>query len=182
MSTILCGSRARGAAIGRAIGNRYSRWRRARLCVRRSDRFVFVAILVLPGLATGACSISYQLGNSIGKDKEAAAVGAPARVSSGARRQPALPSETDLAIARAAASDALSRGSSDASVPWENPKTGARGVVTPLATAYNQDGFTCRDVLASYVHGGTESWLQAAACRIREGHWEVRNWKPWKRS
>ena len=42
-------------------------------------------------------------------------------------------------------------------MPWENPTTGARGVVTPLATAYTQDGLTCRDVLASYVHGGTES-------------------------
>ena len=136
----------------------------------------------MPGLATGACSISYPLGNSIGKDKEAAATGVPARVSTRTRRQPVLPSETDLAIAKAAASDALSRGSSDASVPWENPTTGARGVVTPLATAYTQDGLTCRDVLASYVHGGTESWLQAEACRIGERYWEVRNWKPWKRS
>ena len=52
---------------------------------------------------------------------------------------------------RAAASEVLSRGGKDASVPWENPQTGARGTVTPIASAYTQDGFTCRDFLASYV-------------------------------
>ena len=48
-------------------------------------------------------------------------------------------------------------------MPWENPRTGARGTITPLASAYNQDGVTCRDFLASYVHGQTEAWLQGEA-------------------
>jgi len=135
----------------------------------------------LLGLATGACSVSYQLGNFLGKDKDATSAGASASASTAMQRQAALPPETDLVIARAAASDALSR-SNDASVPWENPRTGARGIVTPLAAAYTQDGFTCRDVLASHVHRGTESWLQGEACRIHHGRWEVRNWKPWKPS
>ncbi len=59
----------------------------------------------------------------------------------------------------------MTKGGKDSSVPWENPKTGARGTVTPLASAYNQDGITCRDFLASYVKNGSESWLQGAACR-----------------
>ncbi len=46
------------------------------------------------------------------------------------------------------------RGDKDASLPWENPETGARGTVTPLAAAYTQDGSTCRDFLASYVRDG----------------------------
>ena len=41
-------------------------------------------------------------------------------------------------------------------MPWENPSTGARGTITPLAAAYNQDGMTCRDFLASYVRNGAE--------------------------
>ena len=45
------------------------------------------------------------------------------------------------------------RGGKDASAPWENPRTGARGTVTPIASAYTQDGQTCRDFLASYVSG-----------------------------
>jgi surface antigen len=94
----------------------------------------------------------------------------------------AQPSASDLAYARAALSDVLSRGGKDASAPWENPATGARGTVTPIASAYSQDGRVCRDFLASYVKPGTESWLQGEACRVRPGNWEVRTLKPWKRS
>ena len=61
------------------------------------------------------------------------------------------------------------RGGKDASPPWENPSTGARGTVTPIADAYTQDGFTCRDFLASYVRDGSESWLQGDACRMPSG-------------
>ena len=50
-------------------------------------------------------------------------------------RAPA-PTETDLALARNAASDVLTKGDKDSSQSWENPETGARGSVTPLAAAY----------------------------------------------
>ena len=49
-----------------------------------------------------------------------------------------------------------------------------------LATAYDQDGTTCRDFLASYVKNGSESWLEGAACRAGRGKWEVRKLRPWK--
>ena len=58
--------------------------------------------------------------------------------------------------------------------------TGARGTVTPVANAYTQDGFTCRDFLASYVKNGNEAWLEGAACRAGRGKWEVRSMRPWK--
>ncbi len=91
--------------------------------------------------------------------------------------------DSDLALARNAASDVLTRGQKDASQPWENPETGARGSVTPLATTYTSEGRTCRDFLASYVRGGNEGWLQGEACRDGKGEaWEIRNMKPWKRS
>ena len=57
----------------------------------------------------------------------------------GAGRQPPVPTETDLAFARNAASDVLTKGNKDSSQPWENPETGARGSVTPLAQAYSSD-------------------------------------------
>jgi 17 kDa outer membrane surface antigen len=88
-----------------------------------------------------------------------------------------LPAEGDLAIARAAVSEVLSKGAS--SMPWENPQTGARGTVTPLASVYNQAGIACRDFLASFVKNGSETWLQGAACRAKRGKWEVRNLRPW---
>lgn len=90
--------------------------------------------------------------------------------------------EADLALARNAASDVLTRGQKDVSQPWENPETGARGSVTPLASTYTSEGRTCRDFLASYVRGTNEGWLQGEACQQNKGPWEIRNLKPWKRS
>ena len=83
------------------------------------------------------------------------------------------PTESDLVFARNAASDVLTKGDRDSSQPWENPETGARGSVTPLAQAYSSDGRTCRDFLASYVNGRNESWLQGSACQIRS--WTLGN-------
>ena len=93
-----------------------------------------------------------------------------------------MPAERDLAFARAAASDVLARGGADASVPWQNPQTGAGGNITPLATSYSEGGLSCRDFLASYVHGGSQDWLQGAACRSAGGIWEVKRLKPLKPS
>ena len=90
--------------------------------------------------------------------------------------------EFDLAYARAAAAEALSRGSRDASLPWQNPHSGARGNITPLPTSYSEAGMACRDFLASYMHGESQDWLEGAACRTAGGAWEVRRLKPLKSS
>jgi surface antigen len=137
-----------------------------------------ILIILAFALASGGCSFSYQLGSLFGKDDdkpEASVTGVVASV----RPVAALP-EGDLAYARAAATEVLSSGEKRGA-HWENPRTGARGMVTPIADAYTQDGLTCRDFLASYVHEGAEQWLQGEACRVREGQWEVRSLKPWKR-
>jgi surface antigen len=91
------------------------------------------------------------------------------------------PSEGDLAIARAVAGEVLSKGGKDVSMPWENPRTGARGTITPLASAYTQDGSICRDFLASYLRNGGEAWLHGAGCRVERGKWQVRSMRPWKK-
>jgi surface antigen len=90
-----------------------------------------------------------------------------------------IPTESDVAFARNAASDVLTRGDKDASQPWQNPETGARGSVTPLSEAYSSDGRTCRDFLASYVNGRSERWLQGAWCQSGNGQWEIHTLKPW---
>jgi surface antigen len=133
--------------------------------------------LVLIGVGTGGCSVS-RTDSSLAKmgDDVTASIG-PA----GQERE-AVPTETDLAFARNAASDVLTRGEKDASQPWENPETGARGSVTPLAQAYSSEGRTCRDFLASYVNGNSESWLQGAACQTGHGQWEIHTLKPWRQS
>ncbi len=157
---------------------RYRGTRLPRLCARFPVRFGSVVALAF-GLATGGCSFSYQLGSLFGGDE------APAQSASITPADPAktgqLPPDGDLVFARAAAAELLARGAPHASVPWENPRTGARGTVTQVASSYTQDGLECRDFLASYVRAGAESWLEGEACRAR-GKWEVRALRPLKRS
>jgi surface antigen len=133
--------------------------------------------LVLIGVGAGGCSFSRGGGGwgGFGGDEVTGSVAA-------AKMGPTVPTETDLAFARNAASDVLTKGDKDASQPWENPETGARGSVTPLAQAYSSEGRTCRDFLASYVKGDTESWLQGAACQGGHGRWEIHTLKPWRQS
>jgi surface antigen len=141
------------------------------------------AMLVVLGCSAGGCS--YRLGNMFGGGAKnlAAADDVTGSIAPVRKHDDTNLTESDLAHTRNAASDVLSRGRKDASQPWENPQTGARGSVTPLASAYTgEDGRLCRDFLASYVHGTNEGWLQGEACRSGKGAWEIRNMKPWKRS
>ena len=131
--------------------------------------------LILIGLGAGGCSMSRTDG-AFAKMDDSEVTGSIAAPAAG----PA-PTESDLAFARNAASDVLTKGDKDSSQPWENPETGARGSVTPLAQAYTSDGRTCRDFLASYVNGSNESWLQGAACQTGHGRWEIHTLKPWRR-
>jgi surface antigen len=98
--------------------------------------------------------------------------------SSSSLTRTSLQAELDLNYARAAAAEALARGSKDGSVPWQNPRTGARGNITPLATSYSEAGMACRDFLASYIHGELQDWLEGAACRTASGNWQVKRLKP----
>lgn len=141
---------------------------------------VMAAATALPA---GGCSFSYQLGSMFDKNKEQASVDATGSIPDTPSRSSSKPpaTERDLAYARAAAAEVLRRGEQGASQPWENPETGARGTVTPIASAYSVDGFTCHDFLASYIRGGSgEDWMRGEACRIHQGNWEVRSMKPWK--
>ena len=154
----------------------YRAWGRFGLSVCRPARPIM--LLVLISVSVGGCSISrFDSGFAKRDDDLTGSISPVVRVDS-----PATPSETDLAFARNAASDVLTRGDKDASQPWENPETGARGSVTPLAQAYSSEGRTCRDFLASYVKGASESWLQGAACQRGRGQWEIHSLKPWRQS
>ncbi|HMH97728.1 MAG TPA: RT0821/Lpp0805 family surface protein [Bradyrhizobium sp.] len=131
-------------------------------------------ILILIGAGSGGCSLSRTDGAfaRMEDNETTASIGPQAE-------KP--PTDSDLAFARNAASDVLTKGDKDSSQPWENPETGARGSVTPLAEVYSSDGRTCRDFLASYVNGRSENWLQGAACQSSQGRWEIHSLKPWRR-
>jgi 17 kDa outer membrane surface antigen len=160
----------------------YKGWERTRL-----SAFARVsctsALLILAAPVLGGCS--FQLGSIFpsGKVEPETTASLPLQVTEArASVNAALsPSEADLAYARAAATEVVARGKKDASHPWENPHTGARGAVTPLTSAYSSNGITCRDFLASYVRDKAETWLQGEACKFNKG-WEVRSMKPWRKA
>ena len=156
---------------------RYKGRRKARLWRVRATA---IALSLVIGVSAGGCSFSYKLDSFLGRNKN----DQPEHTATVRTAPPAAAAVTrddDLAYAKAAASEVLTRTDANASQPWENPATGARGTVTPTASAYTQDGFTCRDFLASYVREGAESWLQGDACRIHQGKWTVRSMRPLKR-
>jgi len=134
---------------------------------------------LLVALAAGGCSLSGPFDSVFGSSSDVTGSITPPP---GSKEADELPPAADLAFARAAVKEVLARGGKDASQPWENPATGARGTVTPIAQAYANGDQTCHDFLASYVNGSNEAWLQGEACRPRKGAWEVRSMKPWKRS
>ncbi|MFB9263523.1 RT0821/Lpp0805 family surface protein [Bradyrhizobium erythrophlei] len=165
----------RSIASERALLALYRTWERVGLSAIRP--LGALATLILIGVGAGGCSLSRS--DAIAKMDDTDVTGSisPTPVSA------PVPTESDLAFARNAASDVLTKGDKDSSQPWENPETGARGSVTPLAQAYSgEDGRTCRDFLASYVNGTTESWLQGAACKAGQGRWEIHTLKPWRKS
>ena len=154
------------------------------------------ALMLAWGLASslGGCAVSGSMfAKSSSKDEAAAksayasedvtgSVAAP-RATPVSASTSGLPSETDLVFARMAIVDVLTRDSKQISSPWENPSSGARGTVTPIARAYAKDGLTCRDFLASYLRkAGPETWMQGEACHAKKGAWEVRSLRPWTRS
>lgn len=148
-----------------------------------------LAVAMAFALLGSGCAMSGQLGSLFAAKDKGEAQAAKAEVTGSAESARAaapapetLPPESDLSYARAAIVEVLARDNKDTSVPWENPKSGARGTVTPIASAYAQDGVTCRNFLASYVSQGTEVWLHGEACRPKKGRWEVRSLKPWTRS
>jgi hypothetical protein len=142
------------------------------------------AALAVVFCAVAVAGCSYRLSSLLSKDdadvKTTGSIDRPGSASEHAAAEAGGPPEVDLAYARAVAADALARGGKDASVPWENPHTGAGGNITPLAAAYSEGGFICRDFLASYVHESSEAWLQGEACRTDHGKWEIKSLIPLK--
>lgn len=135
-------------------------------------------VLTATGIGAGGCSTNVKL-PAIGADEPIKTGSIP---SASAPEGAGLPPASDLVYAKVAAAEVMRRDARDASLPWENPASGARGTVTPIATAYRIEGQLCRDFIASHVAGGAESWMEGEACRASKGEWEVRRLKAWRRS
>jgi surface antigen len=91
-------------------------------------------------------------------------------------------SPVDWNIAKSALRDCLGRADAGASQPWENPTSGARGTVTPVAAIYEKNGFACRNFIVSHVRDSKESWFEGTACRVHRGQWDVTSSRPLQKS
>jgi surface antigen len=155
-------------------------------CYRETarQRLPRLAAALLLALSAAGCAMSGQLGSVFSKQTREEATAYTDTTTDGSTGSigGTLPPEADLVYARTAVVEVLTRGGKDVSAAWENPKSGARGTVTPIATTYVQDGSVCRDFLASHVLDRAETWLQGAACRPNKGRWEIRSLRPWTRS
>jgi surface antigen len=143
-----------------------------------------IVVIFACALTNGGCALSYKLDSVFGNkeaDRKTEVTGTVSQEPFAAASMADL-LEGDLIYTRAAASEVLARGHKDASAPWENPSTGARGTVTPIGAANTQDGVTCREFLASYIRADAQAWLQGEACRASPGRWEVKSLKPLTRT
>jgi surface antigen len=145
-----------------------------------------LALMAALAAFLSGCSMSTQIENLFRK-KDGEDAYAKAEVTGSVVRVPlstGLPPESDLIYARTAITEVLNRNGKDLSAPWENPRSGARGTVTPIASSYAQEGGSCHDFLASHVSNGTEFWMRGEACRGagKGAKWEVRAMRPWKRT
>ena len=186
---VACGLLASGCAVSGGLGNMFGKGQKADAPVQANAQ-ASVQTGAQAGAQTGA-QAGAQIGTPVGAQAAALAseevtgsTQTPTLRASAAAATSGLPSDTDLVFARMAIVEVLKRNSKEVSAPWENPSSGARGTVTPIASAYARDGLTCHDFLASYVRRGSpESWLQGQACRANKREvWEVKSLRPWTRS
>jgi surface antigen len=153
---------------------------------RRHWRHLAAACLL--ALALGGCSSSISLSSLLpASDEEKAAKSRestgtlPLQPASLSIAEPSM-TQTDWTLAKTALREALQRREDGASIPWENPTNGARGTVTPIAAAYDRDGFACRNFLASHVRQGRENWFEGTACRMHKGEWDIQSSRPLQKS
>ena len=165
---------------------------------RRSPVWAGLALAALLGFGSGGCAMTMELGSFLsdkfGTDDKPATVGqadkGDTRDVTGSLALQSKKTEranggihpVDWKLTSTALKEALGQKEEGTSIPWQNPNTGSRGTVTPVAAAYIKDGFACRNFIASHVGDGRESWYEGTACRIHRGEWEIRSTRPLEKS
>ena len=76
----------------------------------------------------------------------------------------------DLTLMRTAMREALNKGADGTSKRWDNPATGASGVVTPLKS-YQREGAACRTVEIFNEAQGFSGRTRHDFCKQADGSW-----------
>jgi surface antigen len=131
---------------------------------------VSVAAIWLSG-----CAISTQLGPIFGGGEEAATGAITPRD----RRFSNNMTDEDWTRAMTAVETALSPTGAGKAAQWENPASGLKGTVSPVAAAYAADSETCHAFVASLTEGADTHWYQGRACRTADAPWKVVETAQW---
>jgi surface antigen len=80
--------------------------------------------------------------------------------------------DEDRALLGKAARASLDGSADGQTTSWENPKTGARGELKPVAT-FEEQGRRCRDLEVANSAKGRSNRLVLTLCRQDDGDWKV---------
>jgi surface antigen len=145
---------------------------------RRRPLALLAPVALMLAAPLGGCAISTQLGPIFG-------MGGDDSPSTGSitprdQRFSNMMTDEDWTRARAAVDVALSEPPDGKPSPWENPASGLKGTVTPVASAYAADRQTCHAFVANLVESAATHWYQGRACRTPEAAtWTVVETSTW---
>jgi surface antigen len=137
--------------------------------------FACAAVLIAAS-SVGGCSTTIPLPSFIATDNEA--TGSIPRVVSPLS---ASLDEEDWRRAKGALAVALDPQGDGAAVNWDNPKSGAKGSVTPVGDAYAKEERVCRAFVADIGGEAPAKSVTGTGCRDKGGEWAVSDVKPWKK-
>ncbi|MFN8831812.1 MAG: RT0821/Lpp0805 family surface protein [Labrys sp. (in: a-proteobacteria)] len=118
---------------------------------------------IVASLGLAGCAVSTSLGPLFSKDDITGSI-----PPSDGRFSTAM-TDADWTAARTAVEQATADPAAGASTTWENPQTGLRGTVTPVANAFASESGTCRAFLATLVSTARTDWYQGRACHGGNG-------------
>jgi len=134
-----------------------------------------LSLIAALGWALTGCATAIPLPSFIGASQNDV-TGSIGRISP---LSPDLDGE-DWRRARGALAVALDPQGNGAAVGWDNPQSGVTGAFVPVGQAWAADDNICRAFLATLGGAHPARELQGAACRDKDGRWQVGKVEPWK--
>lgn len=116
-------------------------------------------LLIVTGLGLSGCAMSTSLGPMFAADDITGSI-----TPRDGRFSNTMTDE-DWRLAKAAVDTATSGNGATPAAAWENPLSGLKGSVTPVAAPYASQDRACRAFIATLVLKGRTEWYQGQACR-----------------
>jgi surface antigen len=116
-------------------------------------------LLIVAVFGLSGCAMSTSLGPMFAADDITGSI-----TPRDGRFSPSM-SDEDWRLAKAAIDTATAMPAPTASTTWDNPQSGLKGAVTPVAAPYAAQDRACRAFIATVVLKDRTDWYQGRACR-----------------